>query len=183
LRFQQVGTIPYSLKNDGTVWACGDNYYGQLGDGTTTDTNTPVQISSLSGIIAVSAGVVHSLFLKNDGTLWACGYNAQGELGDGTDSLRSTPVQVQNLCSVFTGMNENISQKEIFIYPNPTTKSFTIKNIFSNETSLLQLINLMGEIIYTEKLFGKNEYKVDANLPKGIYFVRVNDVVRKLIVE
>ena len=32
------------LKEDGTVWACGDNEYGQLGDGTTTDQKTLVQI-------------------------------------------------------------------------------------------------------------------------------------------
>ena len=62
-----------ALKNDGTVWACGDNSYGQLGDGTTTQRLTPVQVSSLTGITEVAGGYFHSLFLKNDSTVWACG--------------------------------------------------------------------------------------------------------------
>lgn len=43
------------LKNDGTVWAWGWNYYGELGDGTTVQRTTPVQVSGLNNIISVSA--------------------------------------------------------------------------------------------------------------------------------
>lgn len=82
------------LKNNGTVWACGGNTYGNLGVGTTIQQNTPIQISSLSGIAAIAGGYYHSLFLKNDGTVWACGNNAVGELGDGTTTQRNSPVQV-----------------------------------------------------------------------------------------
>jgi alpha-tubulin suppressor-like RCC1 family protein len=87
------------LKGDGTVWACGANWYGQLGNGTTTDSHIPVQVP-ISGIIAVSASVGHTLFLKSDGTVWACGHNYVGELGDGTTTDRHTPVQ----CSGLTGI-------------------------------------------------------------------------------
>jgi hypothetical protein len=45
-----------ALKNDGTVWAWGENYTGQLGDATTTDRTMPVQVSGLSGIKAISVG-------------------------------------------------------------------------------------------------------------------------------
>ncbi|MBK6446997.1 MAG: T9SS type A sorting domain-containing protein [Bacteroidetes bacterium] len=88
------------LKNDGTVWACGKNNYGQLGDSTTTPSSTPVQVNSLSGIIAVACGFFHSLFIKNDSTVWACGRNFIGQLGDGTTTNRSTPVQVSGLTSI-----------------------------------------------------------------------------------
>ena len=88
------------LKNDGTVWACGDNSYGQLGDSTTTGRFTPVQVSGLTGITAISAESFHSLFLKNDGTVWACGYNYNGQLGDGTTINRLAPVQVAGLTNV-----------------------------------------------------------------------------------
>ncbi len=88
------------LKNDGTVWACGLNVYGQLGDGTTTQRLTPVQVSGLTGITSVGAGGLHSLFVKNDGTVWACGYNAGRELCDGTTINKSTPVQVSGLTGI-----------------------------------------------------------------------------------
>lgn len=88
------------LKNDGTVWACGSNSFGQLGDSTITFTSTPIQINSLSGIIAISAGRTHSLFLKNDGTVWACGNNTSRQLGDGTTTHRITPVSIGSLSGI-----------------------------------------------------------------------------------
>jgi alpha-tubulin suppressor-like RCC1 family protein len=90
------------LKNDGTVWTCGNNLYGQLGIGTNTDTNISVQVISLNEIIAVSAGANHSLFLKNDGTVMACGWNSFGQLGDGTDTNRHTPVPISSLSGIIT---------------------------------------------------------------------------------
>ena len=97
-----AGRDRYSLflKNDGTVWAVGRNYYGQLGDGTTGNKKNAVQLSSLSGITAISAGHTHSLFLKNDGTVWAVGYNGRGQLGDGTTTDKKTPVQVNGVSGV-----------------------------------------------------------------------------------
>jgi uncharacterized repeat protein (TIGR02543 family) len=80
------------VKTDGSLWATGYNYYGQLGDGTTTARSTPVQV--MSGIAAVSAGASHTMILKIDGSLWATGYNSSGQLGDGTTTNRSTPVQI-----------------------------------------------------------------------------------------
>jgi alpha-tubulin suppressor-like RCC1 family protein len=82
------------LKSDGTLWACGFNREGELGDGTTIDRHTPVQI--MNGVQAIAVGLQHSLILKSNGTLWACGYNHGGELGDGTTIQRNTPVQVMS---------------------------------------------------------------------------------------
>src|ERR1039457_7076312 len=83
------------LCGNGNPMACG--YGGALGDGTNITKKTPVQINSLSGITAVSAGYEHSLFLKNDRTVWACGSNDVGELGYGTWGFHvydSVPVQI-----------------------------------------------------------------------------------------
>jgi len=83
-----------ALRSDGTVWAWGRNSRGQLGDGTTIDRLTPVQVSVLSWVTTIGVGNTHSVALKNDGTVWAWGTNEAGELGDGTTTRRLTPVQV-----------------------------------------------------------------------------------------
>lgn len=79
-----------ALKSNGTVWAWGDNYYGQLGDGTTTDRPTAVQANGLTGIVSVAAGYFHTVALKSDGTVWAWGLNYNGQLGDGTTLTTQT---------------------------------------------------------------------------------------------
>lgn len=89
-----------ALKSDGTLWAWGYNHYGQLGDGTNTDRNTPVQIGS--GYAAISAGGAHTLALKVDGTLWAWGDNAGGQLGDGTNESRNLPTEIGSGYSVIS---------------------------------------------------------------------------------
>ena len=89
-----------AVKKDGTVWAWGDNYFGQLGDGTTQRRDTPVKVSGLAGVAAVAAGSGHSLAVKKDGTVWAWGSNVSGELGDGTTQNRRTPVPVSGLTDV-----------------------------------------------------------------------------------
>jgi len=100
-----------ALRNDGTVWAWGYNYYGQLGNNSTADSWTPIQVKDssgagfLSGIIAIAAGNGHSLALKNDGTIWAWGFNYYGQLGVSTNAGTFygssngilLPVQVQGL--------------------------------------------------------------------------------------
>ncbi|MBI5190417.1 MAG: thrombospondin type 3 repeat-containing protein, partial [Nitrospirae bacterium] len=86
--------------DDTTVKAWGYNYYGQLGDGTTTNRYTPIPVSGLSGVTAVTGGTGFTVALRPDGTVWAWGYNGQGQLGDGTTTYRSTPVHVGGLTGI-----------------------------------------------------------------------------------
>jgi len=88
----------HSLAIDlsGNLWVWGDNYYGQLGDGTTTQRNSPVQIKSGTKFNVVAAGYGHSLAIDNDGNLWAWGRNNYGQFGDGTTTDKSTPVQIKS---------------------------------------------------------------------------------------
>jgi alpha-tubulin suppressor-like RCC1 family protein len=81
------------VRSDGSLWATGINVYGELGDGTSEDTNLPEMIVS-SNVTAVAAGYNYSLFLKNDGSLWGMGYNFDGELGDGSNNSTNVPEMI-----------------------------------------------------------------------------------------
>ena len=88
-----------AIKTDGTLWTMGYNYYGSLGDGTSVDKNTPVQISGTNWKQVSTA--ISSAAIKTDGTLWTWGQNALysppsgggGLLGDNTTVDKSSPVQ------------------------------------------------------------------------------------------
>ncbi|MCZ6532864.1 MAG: hypothetical protein O7A08_07845, partial [SAR324 cluster bacterium] len=98
--FAHGGSHTVVLKNDGTLWAWGDNFYGQLGDGTTTSRSYPMQVGTDAGWIGVAAGTTHTVALKSDGSLWAWGDNYYGQLGDGSTGIRLTPVRISSFVKV-----------------------------------------------------------------------------------
>jgi alpha-tubulin suppressor-like RCC1 family protein len=93
------GTHSLALTSDG-LFAWGFNGDGQLGDGTTTSSATPVRIfilvrgRSLGHVTSLFAGCSHSLVLFSGGALFAWGDNTSGQLGDGTSTSSDKPVGV-----------------------------------------------------------------------------------------
>jgi alpha-tubulin suppressor-like RCC1 family protein len=88
-----------ALMNDGTYYDWGFNGSGQLGNGTTTDSNVPVSVTlpqtatqvSLGGSLASNG---QTIALLSDGSVWMWGNNSYGQLGNGTYSSSTTPVPV-----------------------------------------------------------------------------------------
>ena len=91
------GGATYALMGDGTVEAWGQNYYGQLGNGSTTNSNVPVRVTGLTGVQSIATNGSTTYALMGDGTVEAWGYNGEGQLGNGTiDGYSNVPVQVMN---------------------------------------------------------------------------------------
>lgn len=85
-----------AIGSDGNTYAWGYGEGGRLGDGTTTDSNVPVQVLVPAGVTftRISAGNNHTLASGSDGQTYAWGNNTHGNVGDGTTVHRSTPVPV-----------------------------------------------------------------------------------------
>ena len=91
-----------ALCSDGTVAAWGSNFFGQLGDNSTTVRSVPVAVNMTSStsalfgktVVAIAAGRTHSLALCSDGRVAAWGDNYSGKLGDNSTTQRLVPVAV-----------------------------------------------------------------------------------------
>ncbi|MBP9686457.1 MAG: hypothetical protein KBD66_01495, partial [Candidatus Doudnabacteria bacterium] len=86
----------YGIKTDGTLLAWGLNNKGQLGNGSTDPSSSPVQVGTDTNWQSVAGLAEGAVAIKADGTLWAWGGNSRGELGQGStdNAAHSTPVQV-----------------------------------------------------------------------------------------
>lgn len=89
-----------ALKSDGSVWAWGDNTYGQLGNGNFESTQGPIPVlavdgkKNLSGVFKIAAGKYHALAMTSDGAVLAWGLNDKGQLGNNSTTNQNVPVKV-----------------------------------------------------------------------------------------
>ena len=90
-----------------SLWMTGYNAFGQLGDGTTTQRNSPVKIAD--GVVGVSPNGAHTLYVTADRKLYGMGSNSSGALGDGTTTQRNTPVLISSAVVTASAGAANIS--------------------------------------------------------------------------
>ncbi len=111
------------LKNDGTLWGCGNNGYGAYGVTTTSDQSSFVQVTNniSADVKQIACGYYHSYILKNDGSIWSCGLNGAGQLGWGTTGTGTN----NTFTKVTTNMNKDVDQ---IICANNYNFTFVIKN-------------------------------------------------------
>ena len=91
---QQVNLLSPAPASGGAVAGWGYNGDGELGNGKTLDSSTPVLAGGIDTAVAVAGGASFTLVVKKDGTVWAWGANYEGELGNGTTMASDIPVQV-----------------------------------------------------------------------------------------
>jgi alpha-tubulin suppressor-like RCC1 family protein len=98
-----VGTweSSYALRDDGVVFAWGQNDLGQLGDGNTTFRSTPAPVPGLTGVVQLATDLETAFALKSDGTVWGWGDDREGQLDDGAITPYSAvPVQIPGMTGI-----------------------------------------------------------------------------------
>ena len=115
-----------AIKSDGSLWAQGGNWLGQLGDDTRVTRYAPVKV--MDNVVSVAAAELCSHAIKGDGSLWAWGDNKYGQIGDGTvtvyayndkrdyviaaDNDKPKPVKIMdNVASVTAGTYHTLAVK------------------------------------------------------------------------
>lgn len=80
----------------GTLYACGQNLSGSLGDGSTRPSSTPVKVTGLDGasVVSLVAAFANSGALLSNGAYYDWGLNTAGQLGDGHHKQSDVPVRV-----------------------------------------------------------------------------------------
>jgi len=95
-----------AVLSSGAVQCWGYNSYGQLGNGSITNSNSPVSVSGISNAISVSAGSFHSCAVLAGGAIKCWGFSTLGQLGNGSITNSNSPVNVvgiSNATSVSAG--------------------------------------------------------------------------------
>lgn len=110
-----LGGHTVGMKTDGTLWIWGNNFYGQFGNNTETDSNHPINVGIGSIWQTAISGGNYTLAIKQDGTLWGWGYNGDGELGNNSQ-YTSEPNMIQigadnNWKSVSPGFSHSMAIK------------------------------------------------------------------------
>jgi hypothetical protein len=165
-----------ALKENGTLWIWGDNEFGQLGDGTTDDRTSPVEMGNGTDWDLVAIGRNHTLALKSNGTLWTWGDNYYGQLGIGLKTYTTSPVMVFVVGAV-SFLLETPSNGQAFAgcsyydlptfswYAAETFKSFEIQ--FSSDQGFASPVRVKCAGTLTEIQMKASTWKKIMSMPGG----------------
>lgn len=104
------GDQAFFIKEDGSLWALGNNQNGSLGNGTYDTPDHPMRIVR-SGVRAVACGENSTILLKDDGSVWGFGWSGNGALGkSGEDEILSRPTIIlgSNTVAIAAGYDHSL---------------------------------------------------------------------------
>jgi alpha-tubulin suppressor-like RCC1 family protein len=172
-----------AAKSDGTVWAWGMGTSGQMGNGGTTNCNSPVQVSNsqpggaINNPRQISCGYTYGVALLTNGTVWTWGTGIHGELGNGTTGSSYTPVQVtglSNVTAISSGWKHTLALKT-----NGTVWAWGLNShgelgdgTANNQSNAVQVLNLSNVIAVSGGDYNSIALRADGTVWKW----GVNDV-------
>lgn len=89
-----------ALKDDGLLYAWGENNFGQLGEGTTKNQISPIQVKNLVNVVDFDTSNSHSIAVTKDGHVWVWGMNDYGQLKDTTREDILTPIEIAGIDNI-----------------------------------------------------------------------------------
>jgi alpha-tubulin suppressor-like RCC1 family protein len=167
-----------AIRENGSLWAWGQNLANQLGDGTSTNRNTPTQIDPGTGAsgkwIKISAIGAHTLAIREDGSLWAWGYNADGQIGDNTTAQKSVPTMIDagtagKWVDVGAGSNFSIGLKEdgsVYTWGGNSTGTIGDGSPSNAQTRTPKHISSLGTVTDAMVAAGSNHILLLAGIPQ-----------------
>ena len=152
------GTVAV-VKRDGSLWTWGVNSQGQLGNGSTIDSDTPVKI--MDNVKSVAAGMWSMAAIDKDDQLWMWGRNLCGEFGDGTQNASLSPKKVdEGIVSVSLGHHYSLRLRDdgsVWQSGWRFTKNYVLLNrvtpwqiVAGRSASPLESIGMVDEAIQVE---------------------------------
>jgi alpha-tubulin suppressor-like RCC1 family protein len=158
-----------ALRKDGTVWAWGRNAFYELGDSTTTNRYTPVQVKNLKHIHSISANVGAAYAIDSMGVIYSWGTSPLGALASGNDTVKPVPTPVPfSACNPVIGIAslESPRSNSLEFYPNPVQE----KLFWAGPTSLdkVEIKSLKGKSVWR----GENVTELNLHFLKpGVYLI------------
>jgi alpha-tubulin suppressor-like RCC1 family protein len=116
-----AGDHSLALRDDGRMYAWGQNYNGQLGIGNRNNQSVPQQVPfpvSVSKWVSLAAGEGHTLAIADNGTLYAWGQGYYGQLGNGSNEMQLSPLAVPFPAGVTLWLSVSASSKSSFALGN-----------------------------------------------------------------
>jgi alpha-tubulin suppressor-like RCC1 family protein len=169
------------LTSSGSVYTCGSNSSGQLGDGNYTTRLVPVEVTGLptgapgDAVVAISAGNNFSTALLANGQVWDWGQGSDGQLGNGNDEDSDVPVQVQlpegtYATQIYAGGDTQTDGQQVAMLDNGEAVAWGIgtlgqlgNGLRANEATPVAVSMPAGVTFVFVATGGESSYAIDSN--------------------